>query len=229
MPFHFIISSFHHTNNCSTTISAALCSCIPMPKMTSSGRFWSLLYVVFVVMMPVSMSESGVYGDGMVDGNSNCPLPYWDNAAMDVLVIAGRSDYQFNDTDIASIPWVHDDDGNVLNVPTVNCKQFVGGHPRRRVVMLLIGAISRPLVEAKYPLLMNFSRQDHRAFHFKNHHTIHSGITLRQIRRRCTREFPEPPKALQLLLSGYTRLSVSAVTRLYTPMTSASRLRSLGH
>jgi glycerol-3-phosphate cytidylyltransferase len=141
-----------------------------MPKMTSSGRFWSLLYVVFVVMMPVSMSESGVYGDGMVDGNSNCPLPYWDNAAMDVL--AGRSDYQFNDTDIASIPWVHDDDGNVLNVPTVNCKQFVGGHPRRRVVMLLIGAISRPLVEAKYPLLMNFSRQDHRAFHFKNHHTL---------------------------------------------------------
>jgi glycerol-3-phosphate cytidylyltransferase len=142
------------------TITAALYSCLPIPKMTSSGRLWSLLYVVFVAMVPV-------YGD---DVYSTCPLPYWDNATTDVL--ARRSGYRFNDADISSIPWVHNDNGNVLNVPTVNCKHHAGGHPRRRVIVLLIDAISRPLVETKYPLLMNFSRQDHKAFHFKNHHTV---------------------------------------------------------
>ena len=145
--------------------------------MASSGRFWSLLYVVFFAMVPVSMSGSGsgAYGNdnvlkpGMVDVNSNCPLPYWDNATVEVL--ARRSHYRFNHSDIASIPWVHGDSRNELNVPTVTCKHHAGGHPRRRVVVLLIDAITRPLVETKYPLLMNFSRQDHMAFHFKNHHT----------------------------------------------------------
>ena len=146
---------------------------LAIPKMVSSGRFWSLLYVVFVAMVPVSMSGSGfVYDDDnvLVDPvKPSCPLPYWDNAALDVL--ANRGDYKFNDTDIASIPWVHDDNDNMLNVPKVSCKHHAGDHLRRRVVVLLIDAISRPLVEAKYPLLMNFSRQDHKAFHFKNHHT----------------------------------------------------------
>lgn len=151
------------------TITAALYSCIPIPKVASSGRFWSLLYVVFVAMVHV-YGDDNVLKPGMVDADSTCPLPYWDNATTDEL--ARRSGYQFNDTDIASVPWVHDDNGNVLNVPKVNCKNHTRGHLRRRVVVLLIDAISRPLVEAKYPLLMNFSRQDHKAFHFKNHHTL---------------------------------------------------------
>jgi len=43
---------------------------------------------------------------------------------------------------------------------------------RRRVVVLLIDAISRPLLETKYPLLMKFSPQNHTVFQFKRHHTL---------------------------------------------------------
>ena len=139
------------------------------------GRFWSVLYVVFVAVAPVSASGSGAYGDdrvskrSMVDINSICPLPHWNNVTIDWL--ARRKQHKFNDTDIASLPWVHGNSSNVLNVPTVKCKHHAEGHSHRRVIVLLIDAIHRPLFEMKYPLLMNFSRQDHEVFHFRHHHT----------------------------------------------------------
>ena len=57
-----------------------------------------------------------------------------------------------------------------LDVPTVKCEQRAKGPTRRRVVVVLVDAIHRPLFETKYPLSMKFGQQDHEVFHFKHHH-----------------------------------------------------------
>ena len=274
-----------------TAITAALC--VHIPKMATLGRFWPMLYVVFVAVAPVSASRSGAYGDGrvlfregartdsnfalasgmaqaklqstslrqrrtwkeetniatrklrelvtrmiggkrnktknpvdtlrttpleqlkpstvtetsttttvtttvtttttttIVDINSICPLPHWDNASMDMI----SRHFRINDTDIASVPWVHGNSSNVLNVPTVECKHHAD---HRRVVVLLIDAIHRPLFEKKYPLVMNFSRRYHDVFHFNHHHT---------------HGFNSPPNK-QALYAGILKKATSAT---YTP------------
>eukprot|EP00729_Bicosta_minor_P015717 gene15717-26501_t len=197
-----------------TAITAALC--VHIPKMATLGRFWPMLYVVFVAVAPVSASRSGAYGDGrpstvtetsttttvtttvtttttttIVDINSICPLPHWDNASMDMI----SRHFRINDTDIASVPWVHGNSSNVLNVPTVECKHHAD---HRRVVVLLIDAIHRPLFEKKYPLVMNFSRLYHDVFHFNHHHT---------------HGFNSPPNK-QALYAGILKKATSAT---YTP------------
>ena len=45
-------------------ITAALC--VRIPKMATLGRFWPVLYIVFVAVAPVSASRSGAYDDGRV-------------------------------------------------------------------------------------------------------------------------------------------------------------------
>ena len=100
-----------------------------------------------------------------VNINSICPLPRWDNATMDTL--ARREGYKINDTDITAVPW---STGN-LDVPTVKCEQRAKGTTRRRVVVVLVDAIHRPLFETKYPLSMKFGQQDHTVLRFKHHHT----------------------------------------------------------
>ncbi len=94
-----------------------------------------------------------------------CILPPW----YDMWKIINES-YRMNDTDIASLPWVQRKKNNILNVPKVKCEHK--GIVHRRVVVVLVDAISRSLFESKYPRSMNFGQQHHDVFAFKNHHTM---------------------------------------------------------
>lgn len=110
-----------------------------------------------------------VHKPSRIDINSKCPLPHWDHATMDSL--SRRYFYRINNTDIASVPWVHGDNSSIYNVPTVKCDPHAKGDMRHRVVVVLVDAIHRPLFETKYPRTMSFGRQSHEVFNFKHHHT----------------------------------------------------------
>jgi len=134
------------------------------------GAAWAVCLAAAAACLP------GAAADMRID----CPLPVWDVKAMASLTRT----YHVNDTDVASLPWVNVStfcsagansdffsSSGVLNVPKVKCEQRAEGHLRRRVVVVLVDAIHRPLFEAKYPHTIKFGRRHHDVFEFKHQHT----------------------------------------------------------